>query len=198
MQASVQRILALKEKWVDGMPEGGFDFDGGTPGERGAVAKDHHRGAPPRRRRPALGSAPLCIGCPAYRTSLGGECGCRRDEPLRRRYARALHGSAAAMQPEPGREEIAALVELARRHTSAVVGTFNGRLAQGPAGAGGPAGGGGRAHRGGGAARPYDLAGLPKACGRWRHSSIRSRAFGRLRACCAARPNPTGRLPVTL
>ena len=27
MQASVQRILALKEKWVDGMPEGGFDFD---------------------------------------------------------------------------------------------------------------------------------------------------------------------------
>ena len=81
--------------------------------------------------------------------------------------ARALHGSAAAMQPEPGREEIAALVELARRHTSAVVGTFNGRLRRGQlelvarlAGAGGPPLGGGPEAAGGPARKRVDAGGI--------------------------------------
>ena len=131
MQASVQRILALKEKWVDGMPEGGFDFDAARRENEALLQKTITEVHRPAGGRPALGSAPLCIGCPAYRTSLVGNVDAGETNRFGDGMARALHGSAAAMQPEPGREEIAALVELARRHTSAVVGTFNGRLRRG-------------------------------------------------------------------
>ena len=186
MQASVQRILALKEKWVDGMPEGGFDFDAARRENEALLQKTITEVHRPAGGRPALGSAPLCIGCPAYRTSLVGNVDAGETNRFGDGMARALHGSAAAMQPEPGREEIAALVELAPRpwwapSTGACAGAswswWPGwrRRACPP-------------WRWRCAARTIWRA-CPKACGRWRHSSIRSRAFGRLRACCAARPN---------
>ncbi|MFR8460087.1 MAG: hypothetical protein ACLVEX_02455 [Ruthenibacterium lactatiformans] len=99
-----QRILALKEKWVDGMPEGALDLmRRRREKSRRCCKRPSQRVHSPAGGRPALGSAPLCIGTarPTARHA-GGECGRRRDEPLRRRHGTgAAWRSAAAMQPEP-------------------------------------------------------------------------------------------------
>ena len=106
--------------------------------------------------------------------------------------------SAAAMQPEPGREEIAALVELARRHTSAVVGTFNGRLRRGQlelvarlAEAGVPTVA--VALRG-----PYDLAGLPESVWTLAAFEYTEQSIRAVARVLRGEAEPTGRLPVTL
>ena len=198
MQASVQRILALKEKWVDGMPEGGFDFDAARRENEALLQKTITEVHRPAGGRPALGSAPLCISCPAYRTSLVGNVDAGETNRFGDGMARALHGSAAAMQPEPGREEIAALVELARRHTSAVVGTFNGRLRRGQlelvarlAEAGVPTVA--VALRG-----PYDLAGLPESVWTLAAFEYTEQSIRAVARVLRGEAEPTGRLPVTL
>ena len=103
-----------------------------------------------------------------------------------------------AMQPEPGREEIAALVELARRHTSAVVGTFNGRLRRGQlelvarlAEAGVPTVA--VALRG-----PYDLAGLPESVWTLAAFEYTEQSIRAVARVLRGEAEPTGRLPVTL
>ena len=109
-----------------------------------------------------------------------------------------VNGVVAAMQPEPGREEIAALVELARRHTSAVVGTFNGRLRRGQlelvarlAEAGVPTVA--VALRG-----PYDLAGLPESVWTLAAFEYTEQSIRAVARVLRGEAEPTGRLPVTL
>lgn len=164
MQASVQRILALKEKWVDGMPEGGFDFDAARRENEALLQKTITEVHRPRRRAARTGerAAGASAARPTARRMWGMWMPARRTASATVWHGRCM----AARRPcsrSPGREEIAALVELARRHTSAVVGTFNGRLRRGQlelvarlAEAGVPT-------VAGGAARPYDLAGLPES-----------------------------------
>ncbi|MEI3013923.1 MAG: glycoside hydrolase family 3 N-terminal domain-containing protein [Ruthenibacterium lactatiformans] len=196
MQASVQRILALKEKWVDGMPEGGFDFDAARRENEALLQKTITEVHRPAGGRPALGSAPLCIGCPAYPTSWWGMW-----MPARRTASATVwHGRCMAARRPCSRSRGGKRSRVGTTGTAAYLGRgghLQRALAQGPAGAGGPAGGGGRAHRGGGAARPVRSGGPARkrvdAGGAFRVYGAEH--WAKLRVCCAARPNQPGGCP---
>lgn len=131
MEASARRILAYKEKWADGAAAGEFDFDAARAENEAmlqATITEVHR---PASGAPALGGSPLCIGCPAYRTSLVGNVDDGNANLFGSEMARALHGEAAAMTADPDGAEIAALVEAAKGHSCAVVGTINAYLRTG-------------------------------------------------------------------
>ncbi len=162
MAASAQRILAYKEKWVDDVPAGSFDFEAARAENEAmlqATITEVHR---PAAGIPVLGEHPLCIGCPAYRTSLVGNVDDGKANLFGSRMAQELHGEAATMTSDPGDAEIEALVQAAKAHSGAVVGTFNAYLRPGQralvralAEAGVPTAA--VALR-----APYDLAGLPE------------------------------------
>lgn len=162
MAASAQRILAYKEKWVDDVPAGSFDFEAARAENEAmlqATITEVHR---PAAGIPVLGEHPLCIGCPAYRTSLVGNVDDGKANLFGSRMAQELHGEAATMTSDPGDAEIEALVQAAKAHSGAVVGTFNAYLCPGQralvralAEAGVPTAA--VALR-----APYDLAGLPE------------------------------------
>ena len=131
MEESSRRILSYKEKWVDNTAAGAFDFDAARAENEAmlqATITETHR---PAAGVPALGDTPLCVGCPAYRTSLVGNVDDGRANLFGTRMAHELHGAAAAMSADPDDAEIAAIVETAKRHSGAVVGTINAYLRTG-------------------------------------------------------------------
>ena len=123
-EASVQRILDAKKKWIDDMEPCGFDFAAAAEESRrmleqtitqvAAPAADFH-----------FSENPLCIGCEAYRTSLVGNVDEEKGNPFGIAAAEVLHGTCADMTRNPSQEEIDCLVARAREHGSAVVGAFN-------------------------------------------------------------------------
>ncbi|MFR9160304.1 MAG: glycoside hydrolase family 3 N-terminal domain-containing protein [Ruthenibacterium lactatiformans] len=102
MQASVQRILALKEKWVDGMPEGGFDFDAARRENEALLQKTITEVHRPQAGGPHWG-ARRCASAARPTARRWWECGRRRDEPLRRRYGTGCM-AARRHAAEPGRK----------------------------------------------------------------------------------------------
>ena len=124
MDASVERILEAKRKWIDEMPSCTFDFAAAAEESRLLMEQTITQMAPPAEGF-TFGENPLCIGCELYRTSLVGNVDEEKGNPFGDRMAQALHGTSADMSRNPTEEEIAALVAMAGNHSSAVVGAFN-------------------------------------------------------------------------
>ena len=126
--ASVARILAIKECWVEQSVEEFFDFAAAAEESRAMMEKTITQ---IRRGSFVLGENPLCIGCPPYRVSLVDNVEARKENPFGIQMAKELAGTCANMSQDPAPEEIAALVAQAKQHSCAVVGTFNGTTRRG-------------------------------------------------------------------
>ena len=126
--ASVARILAFKERWIEQPVEEDFDFAAAAEESRAMMEKTITQ---IRRGSFTLGENPLCIGCPPYRVSLVDNVEGQKENPFGHQMARELSGTCGHMSQDPTAEEIAALVEQAKAHSCAVVGTFNGTTRKG-------------------------------------------------------------------
>ena len=126
--ASVARILAFKERWIEQPVEEAFDFAAAAEESRGIMEKTITQ---IRRGTFSLGENPICIGCPPFRVSGVDNEQTLQENPFGDHMAKALSGTRATMSLDPGKEEIASLVEQARGHSCAVVGTFNGTSRKG-------------------------------------------------------------------
>lgn len=124
MDASVNRILAYKQQWIENTQLGDFDFAAAAEESRMLMEQsitEVCRPAEPFR----LGEHPLCIGCQPYRASLVGNVEDQSGNPFGTQMAAELHGTCADMSRDPSGEEISALVSQAKQHSCAIVGTFN-------------------------------------------------------------------------
>ena len=198
MEESARRILAYKEKWVDGVPAGTFDFEAARAENEAMLQATVTEVRRPAKGVPTLGENPLCIGCPAYRVSLAGNVDDGDANLFGSQMARELHGEAADMGLDPDGAGIEALVQKAKNHSGAVVGLFNAgqrtgqlRLVRALAEAGVPTAA--VALR-----APYDLAGLPEAV--WALAVFEYTAHSRRAAARVLRgeAQAAGRLTVTL
>ncbi len=131
MESSAARILRYKEEWVDAAKEEAFDFSAARAESTAMLQKTITEVHRPAAGRIHFGASPLCIGCAAYRTSLVGNVDDNTANLFGGVLARQLGGEAALMSSDPDEEEIRALTERAKNHSSAVVGTFNAYLRQG-------------------------------------------------------------------
>jgi len=124
MDDSVKRILEYKDRWIERMQPGDFDFASAAEESRLMMEQ-----AVTEVSRPASGpyslKKPLCIGCQPYRVSLVGNVEGAKGNPFGMQMAKELEGTSADMDRNPAPEAIAALVERAKKHGCAVVGAFN-------------------------------------------------------------------------
>lgn len=124
MDESVNRILEAKKRWIDDMPAWDFDYEAAAEESRIMLEQTITEVS-----RPASGALklenPLCIGCKPYRASLVGNVEQGKGNPFGDQMAQELGGVSADMEQNPSPEAIAALVEQAKHHGSAVVGTMN-------------------------------------------------------------------------
>ena len=123
MDASVNRILEYKARWIEGKELGEFDFAAAAEESRllmeQTITEVQHPAVPVELNHP------LCIGCAPYRVSLVGNVDTREGNPFGDQMSRELGGTCATMFRDPSAEEITALVAQAKDCGSAVVGTFN-------------------------------------------------------------------------
>ena len=124
LDASVNRILEFKARWVETETSCEFDFDAAAEESRLLMEQTITEV-----QRPASGvfsvKNPLCIGCEAYRVSLVGNVDNGKGNPFGTQMAQELGGTCADMDRDPSEETVAALVEQAKGYGCAVVGTFN-------------------------------------------------------------------------
>ena len=123
MDASVERILQCKARYIEGKQLGDFDFAAAAEESRVLMEKTITQIQAPS--VPFAVTDPLCIGCEAYRVSLVGNVENAKGNPFGVQMAEELGGVCADMQRDPTPEEIEALVRQAKHHGCAVVGTFN-------------------------------------------------------------------------
>lgn len=123
MDASVDRILAYKERCTAQALPCDFDFAAAALESRCLMEKTITEVQRPS--APFAVNDPLCIGCSPYRTSLVGNVEARQANPFGLQMAHLLGGTCADMTRNPSAAEIAQLVEQARQHGCAVIGTFN-------------------------------------------------------------------------
>ena len=124
MDASVNRILAYKEKWIEQAEPCDFDFAAAAEESRLLMEKTMTEVTRPGFAPDAL-KTPLCIGCSPYRVSLVGNVNTREGNPFGTQMEQEMNGICADMFRDPSDEEIAGLVARAKQAGSAVVGTFN-------------------------------------------------------------------------
>lgn len=197
MDASVNRILEYKRRWIDSPEPVAFDFEAAARESSAlmdqSITEVH---------RPAEGfwpgEDPLCIGCLPNRVSLVGNVETAQGNPFGSQMARELHGTCADMDRNPGPHQIAALTAQAKRHGRAVVGLFNAGANPGQldlihslAEAGIPTAA--IALR-----SPYELQGLPEsvwALAAYEYSQESIRAAAKV---LRGERRPTGKLPVKL
>ena len=124
MESSVNRILAYKERWIERAQPCDFDFGAAREESRLMMEQTITEVS-----RPASGPLslknPLCIGCEPYQTSLVENVTDKPGNPFGTQISEELGGTCADMERNPTPEAIAALVEQAKSHGCAVVGTFN-------------------------------------------------------------------------
>ena len=124
LDESVNRILEYKARWIEGEQSCDFDFAAAAEESRRMLEQTITELS-----RPAAGKLslkePLCIGCEPYRASLVGNVDERQGNPFGVQMTEELGGACADMERNPSPEAIAALVERAKEHGCAVVGTFN-------------------------------------------------------------------------
>lgn len=126
---SVKRILVVKERYAN--PKKGHlvereDYEMAMMLMRKSFVAVNL----PFGRLPDLGDNPFFAGCYAYQASLVSNKGDRKNcFPVW--LAERFGGSAFVFTPDPPKEEIAQILELAAGHSSIVVGTYNGHLRQG-------------------------------------------------------------------
>lgn len=126
--ASVERILAFKERWIEQPVDENFDFAAAAEVSRAIMEKSITQ---IRRGTFQLGENPICIGCPPYRVSGVDNEETMKENPFGNLMAKELSGTCGTMSLDPAGEEIAALVEQAQKHSCAVVGTYNGMTRKG-------------------------------------------------------------------
>lgn len=129
MDASAERILACKKRWIENAEPVSFDFEAAAQVSRQMMEKTITQIQKPEGF--SLGQTPLCVGCPAYRVSLVGNLEDNQNNPFGTQMAQELSGIPASMSQNPEAEEIAALVAKAKAYSSVVVGTYNGHLRRG-------------------------------------------------------------------
>jgi len=123
MDASVNRILEFKERWIENYEAADFDF--AAAAEESRLLMEQTITEVQRPAAPVVLEHPLCIGCPPYRVSLVGNVDTRQGNPFGEQMAQELGGQCATMFRDPSDEEITDLVARAKLSGSAVVGTFN-------------------------------------------------------------------------
>jgi len=124
MDASVNRILEYKERWIEGKGPVDFDFAAARAESRLLMEKTITEVTRPTSGPLSLKN-PLCIGCELYRESLVDNVEDRPGNPFGVQMAKELSGTCADMDRNPTPEAIASLVEQAKKHGSAVVGLYN-------------------------------------------------------------------------
>ena len=197
MDASVNRILEYKRRWIDLAEPGNFDFDAAAL-ESSAMMDQSITEVHGPAQAFRLGENPLCIGCRPNRVSQVGNVETEQGNPFGTWMSRELCGTRADMERNPGTDQIAELTDQAKRHSCAVVGLFNAcanpgqlELIRSLAEAGVPTAV--ISLRG-----PYELQGLPEsvwalAAYEYSRESIRAAAKILRGERC-----PTGKLPVRL
>lgn len=127
MDASVQRILAAKEKLAAQTPPSFDPIRAAAESEallRATITEVHR----PAAGKPQLGDHPLCLGCQVYRIALVGNVIDDVQASFPVLLAKMLGGEGITTPVEPTEEEIRALVEKAEQYTGIVVGSYNGHL----------------------------------------------------------------------
>ena len=122
MDASVNRILECKARWIENQVPVDFDFEAAAEESRQLLEQTITES-----QRPAgfQVTNPLCIGCDPYRASLVGNLEIGEKNPFGIQMAQLLGGACASMERNPSAEAVAALVEQAKNHGCAVVGTYD-------------------------------------------------------------------------
>lgn len=123
MDASVERILAYKEQFIEHAEPMDFDFEAAREESRLLMEQTITEISCPTSGRLVL-RKPLCIGCDPYRTSLVGNVEESKGNPFGTHMAQTLEGVSADMSRNPDREEISHLVAQAKEQGCAVVGLF--------------------------------------------------------------------------
>jgi beta-N-acetylhexosaminidase len=127
IEQSAKRILAAKQKLAQSVPAA---YDAAAAAKKNAellratITEVHV----PAAGRPQLGSHPLCLGCPSYRTGLVGNVVDDVKAAFPVLLAPMLGGEGVSTPIDPTDEEIAALKAKAAGYTGIVVGTYNGHL----------------------------------------------------------------------
>lgn len=197
MDESVSRILAYKDRWIEGAMPCEFDFASAAQESRRMLEQTITEVS-----RPASGlirlKNPLCIGCKPYRVSLVGNVEDKPGNPFGVWMSEELGGSCADMDRDPAPEAIGALVDRAKRQGCAVVGAFQAmanpgqlELIRALANSGVPT-------AVVGLRTPYDLRDLPDtvwAIAAYEYSRESVRAAAKVLRCEIL---PTGKLPVRL
>lgn len=194
LDASIERILNLKKRFAR-PTDTVFD----EAGARKTVDELLEKSITAVNSAPfALGSSPLCLGCPPYRTALIGNVVDSSVKTFPELMAPLVGGVGVTTGADPTDEEIAAMIRLAVEHTSVVIGTYNGhlhkgqlRLAQSIAQSGIPTAV--VAQR-----NPYDLCALPQSVLTLAVYEYSSRAVAAAAEVLLGRTEATGRLPVRL
>lgn len=128
MLESANRILAFKEKWFDDETDIDFDLADAIKENQTLVQKTI-TSAGEFAIKP-LGDSPICIGCQVYRTNYAQEYTGNTDL-FERVMSKEINGTAVSVSANPSDSEIEEVVAVAKNHTSAVVGTYNGHINQG-------------------------------------------------------------------
>ena len=123
LDASVNRILEFKEKWIENYEP--VDFDFAAAAEESRLLMEQSITEISRPAEPVVLEHPLCIGCPPYRVSLVGNVNIREDNPFGEQMSRELGGESALMFRDPSDEEIGVLTARAKDMGCAVVGVYN-------------------------------------------------------------------------
>lgn len=123
MDASVNRILACKARWIENQEPVDFDFEAAA--EESRLLMEQTITEAQRPAEPFPMNNPLCIGCDPYRSSLVGNLEIGEKNPFGIQMAQLLNGQCASMERNPSPESVAALVEQAKHHGCAVVGTYD-------------------------------------------------------------------------
>ena len=123
MDASVNRILEYKARWIDQAQPCEFDFTAAAEESRLLMEQTITEVQAPE--APIRLQNPLCIGCSPYRVSLVGNVEEKQSNPFGLQMAQELQGVCADMEKDPDPQQIAELVSLAGQQGCAVVGLFN-------------------------------------------------------------------------
>lgn len=145
---------------------------------------------------PPLGADPLFLGCPDYRSTLVSNSGFHDFTFAGELQKRAGRGAALVTSKDPEDGEIASAVQKAKRHSSLVLGLYNGHILKGQLRLAAALAGTGLPMIAVALRNPYDLAELPAhvaALAAWEYTRP---VFDALWPVIAGQKAPTGKLPL--
>lgn len=198
LDASVDRILAYKERYaLEPLPL----EECGTPEQMAFVREALDRSMTvvhsPAGGMPALGAAPLFVGCRAFRPT---EASNSEDASFSfaETLAARLGGRALVTTPDPDEGEIGQALELAKEASCVVLGSYNGHLKPGQRAMAWALAGCGRPMIQVALRNPYDLADTPEQVWALAAYEYTPQSLDAVCRVLAGRLRPAGVLPVKL